>query len=156
VETTIDERCVRASYNGGLLTVRRAHGILRKAADLFARSIAAGLRPWKDSGHDVFASTGFVGKVASEYWGSGQAATAVALWSTTTRVNVYPETYNVPLHSVTENPRLVERLQTSPVVHVHYHWLFMDPYAPRALDLLRHLRIEEDRVEWLAQRTPIL
>lgn len=155
IQTTIDGRRVRASYNGGLAVVRRDKGILRRSAELFSRSIAAGLRPWKGSNHDVYASTGFVGKAASEYWGSSQATAALAIWSTTTRVVLYPETHNVPLHSVMENPGLVARLQMASLVHVHYHWMFTAGHDARALATLESLGVERDRLDWLAGRLPL-
>ena len=106
IRTTDRGHRVRASYNGGLVVVRRERGILTVWANLFARSVAAGLKPWRGGNQNIYASTGFVGQEASEYWGSNQAAAALAIWSTTTRVFHYPETYNVPLHFLMEHPEL--------------------------------------------------
>lgn len=146
---------VRASYNGGLIVVRREKGILRAWADLFSRSVAAGLKPWRDSNLDVHASTGFVGKEASEFWGSNQAAIAFAIWSTTRRVLHYPETYNLPLHLLMQHPEIMSRPLPSPLVHVHYHWLFTkDRYQP-ALAALREFGAEQDRLDWLSRRLPL-
>jgi hypothetical protein len=155
VETT--DRChrVRASYNGGLVVVRRKSGILGAWADLFARSVAAGLKPLHGSGENVHASTGYVGVEASEYWGSNQAAAALAIWSTTRRVRHYPDSYNVPLHLLLDRPHLAARPRTLPLVHVHYHWLFTAPYYQRALTLLRNLGAEPDRLDWLTARLPL-
>ena len=78
--------CARR-YNGGYAVVRRESGVLDSTADLFTRSVEANLRPRK--GHEgirEFASTGFVSSAAAEYWGSNQAAFAVAAWSATRRV----------------------------------------------------------------------
>jgi hypothetical protein len=156
VRTTDRLHRVRASYNGGLIVVRRERGILQTWANLFARSVAAGLRPWKGSHMNVFASTGFVGEEASEYWGSNQAAAALAIWSTTRRVCHYPDTYNVPLHLLMETPALVSAPRPSPLVHVHYHWVFTEPYCQRALATLRDLGVERDRLEWLTARLPLV
>ena len=128
------EHRVRASYNGGLIVVRRERGILAAWADLFSRSVAAGLKPWRGSSLNVHASTGLVGLEASEYWGSNQAAAALAIWSTTTRVVHYPDSYNVPLHLLM-SPELANRPRTAPPVHVHYHWLFAEPTTSRARTL---------------------
>ena len=146
---------IRASYNGGLIVVRTASGILGAWADLFSRSVAAGLKPRRGSNINVFASTGFVGHEASEYWGSNQAALALAIWSTTTRVCQYPDAYNVPLHQVIKHPELTPRLRASPLVHVHYHWLFTEPYYERALAALRNLGAGPDRLDWLTARLPL-
>lgn len=107
VSTTDGAHWVRASYNGGLVAVRRSLGLLGEWADLFARSIAAGLKPWQGRGLDVFASTGHVGAAASEYWGSNQAALALSIWRATTRVHILPSTCNVPLHLLAGRPALV-------------------------------------------------
>ena len=90
VATTDGLHRVRASYNGGLVAARRSAGLLVRWADLFARSVAAGLRPWRGRGENVHASTGYVGLAASEYWGSNQAALAVAAWSAGLRVHEIP------------------------------------------------------------------
>jgi hypothetical protein len=156
VHTTQSGHRVRASYNGGLVVVRRAPGILGTWADLFSRSAAAGLRPWRGRGLNVFASTGFVGREASEYWGSNQAAAALAIWSATSRVSVYPDTYNVPLHLLMDNRSRGASGPRSPIVHVHYHWLFADPYYRPALDALRELGVGRDRLDWLTERLPLL
>lgn len=155
IRTTVCDHRVRASYNGGLIVVRRERGILGAWADLFSRSVAAGLKPWQRSNLDVRASTGFVGQEASEYWGSNQAALALAIWSTTERVFQYPDTYNVPLHLLMDHPELTTRLRTSPLIHVHYHWLFTDPYYEPALATLRDLGAGRDRLDWLIARLPL-
>ena len=154
VQTTDGAHRVRASYNGGLVVARRACGILTLWADLFARSISAGLRPCRESGLNVFASTGYVGREASEYWGSNQAALALALWSGGNRVRHYPDTYNVPLHMVINLPSLRTK-RPSPLVHVHYHWVFTEPHCGAALAALRDLGVAADRLEWLIERLPI-
>ena len=155
IRTTVCNSRIRASYNGGLIAVRREKGILSAWGELFSRSVAAGLKPWR--GHDVNirASTGLVGREASEYWGSNQAAAALAIWSRTTRVVHYPETYNVPLTLVIDDPERRARARTSPLVHVHYHWLFTDPHHEAALAALRDMGVAPDRLEWLTERLPL-
>jgi hypothetical protein len=155
VRTTDGRHRIRASYNGGLVVVRRETGILSAWADLFSRSVAAGLKPWKGRNADVFASTGWVGAASSEYWGSNQAAAALAIWNTTTRVCHYPDSYNVPLHLLLEYPELISASGTSPLVHVHYHWLFTDRYYRHALAVLRALSAGQDRLDWLSARLPL-
>jgi hypothetical protein len=155
IRTTDGCHRVRASYNGGLIVVRREKGILRAWADLFSRSIVAGLKPWRGRNLNIFASTGWVGLESSEYWGSNQAAAALAIWNATTRVCHYPDSYNVPLHLLMAHPELTTGPRTSPLVHVHYHWLFTDLYYQRALTILRDLSAGQDRVDWLGSRLPL-
>ncbi len=69
VATTVTGERVRASYNGGLIAVRRARGILQTWAELFTASVKAGLTPWAGRVPNVYASTGFVGPAASEVLG---------------------------------------------------------------------------------------
>ena len=114
IRTTVCNRRIRASYNGGLIAVRRERGILSAWSDLFSRSVAAGLKPFRGRDLNVRASTGLVGREASEYWGSNQAAAALAIWSRTKRVVHFPDTYNLPLHLVIEHPELRTRARTSP------------------------------------------
>jgi hypothetical protein len=155
IRTTVCNRRIRASYNGGLIAVRRERGILSAWSDLFSRSVAAGLKPWRGRDLNVRASTGLVGREASEYWGSNQAAAALAIWSRTKRVVHFPDTYNLPLHLVIEHPELRTRARTSPLVHVHYHWLFTDPHHEAALGALRDMGMAPDRLEWLTARLPL-
>ena len=155
VRTTIDMRRIRASYNAGLVLVRRDKGILRKCADLFAASVSAGLRPLRGAGLDIHASTGHVGVGGSEYWGSSQAAAALAIWSLTQRVHHYPDHYNVPLHLLAARPEIEPRWLAAPPLHVHYHWMFSSPDEGRALTTLRTLRVSPEQIEWLRARLPL-
>jgi hypothetical protein len=154
VQTTDGRYRVRASYNCGLVVVRRELGILRAWADLFTRSVDAGLKPWHGRGYNVFASTGFVGETASEYWGSNQAAAALVIWSRTKRVIHYPRTYNLPLHLMAGRPDLVEA-EPAPPIHVHYHWLFGEAHYESALTTLRHLNVRQEHLDWLSARLPL-
>jgi hypothetical protein len=155
LSTTDGAHRVRASYNGGLVIARRSAGVLGRWADLFSRSVAAGLRPWQGRRQNVHASTGYVGEAASEYWGSNQAALAVAAAAAGARVAIAPDTYNVPLHLLADRPDLLREREPRPPVHVHYHWMFTAPYYRVALDTLRALAVPADRLEWLRARVPI-
>ncbi len=155
VSTTDREQRVRASYNGGLIVVRRKLGILRAWAELFARSVQAGLKPLAGSNLDVHASTGYVGVRASEYWGSNQAALALAIWTATNRVHYYPESYNIPLHLLQSRPDLLAVRERSSPVHVHYHWLFTEQYHEAGMTTLRALGADPRQLEWLGTRLPI-
>jgi hypothetical protein len=155
IQTSVCGTRIRTSYNGGLVVVRREAGILRAWADLFARSIHAGLKPWRGSGLNVHASTGLVGESASEYWGSNQAALALAMWTVTSRVHTYPASYNIPLHLLVDQPGVSTWPGGAPPVHVHYHWLFAGERWRASLTALRDLNLAEDRLDWLAGRLPL-
>jgi hypothetical protein len=155
IHTTVCNQRIRASYNGGLVAVRRHAGILAAWAELFASSVAAGLKPWRGQGLNVHASTGLVGLDASEYWGSNQAAAALAIWSTTRRVHHYSDAYNLPLHQAMEHPAFAARPRTLPLVHVHYHWLFTERYYGPAIALLRDLGVAPTHLDWLQARLPL-
>jgi hypothetical protein len=141
LETTCDRRRVRASYNGGYAVVRRETGVLDSTADLFTRPVEANLRPRK--GHDgrIFASMGFVSSASTEYWGSNQAAFAVAAWSATRRVRQLDARYNVPLHVLaTESGWTAEWRRISPI-HVHCHWMLYGEHRTRAIETLARLAV---------------
>jgi hypothetical protein len=157
LQTTIDGERIRASYNGGFIIARRERKLLNRWADLFANSIEAGLRPYR--GHDVgiIASTGYVGKKASEYWGSNQAALAVVAWADVAdRVLHYPPRYNVPLHLLAEQGAIDPAWQEVPPVHVHYHWMFEPEKHEMALELLDQMNVPREKLAWLARRMPLL
>lgn len=154
VTPTVDDRRVRASYNGGLVAVRRETGILQTTAALFGRSVRAGLSPHAVGESSVFASTGPVGEVASAYWGSSQAALAVAIWRTTDRVRVLEPTYNVPLHCFDD---WLERHPTVPLealVHLHYHWLCTPGHEASNPLLDGRLPLAPELARWLRARVP--
>jgi hypothetical protein len=155
IRTTVCGRRVRASYNGGLIVVRRKLGILSVWEELFSRSLVADLKPWRGHGMNIHASTGPVGPAASEYWGSNQAAAALAIWSKTNRVMHYPGTYNVPLHLIDQFTERARGSHTSLLIHVHYHWMFTAPHFASALGALRDLAVPPDRLDWLTERLPL-
>lgn len=154
IRSTIGHELIRASYNAGLTVVRRDRGILRRCAEIFAASVETGIRPYRGAGIDVYASTGHVGEAGSEYWGSSQTALALAIWSLTDRVVHYPDHYNVPLHLLAADSDIDPRWLMRPPTHLHYHWMFDARHHEVAMDLLARLALGEERLKWLAQRTP--
>jgi hypothetical protein len=151
-ETTMDRCRVRAAYNGGYLVVRRESGILELAADVFTRSVSKGLRPRKGVESQVFASTGWVGRAASEYWGSNQVATSVAIWCMTQRVKELGRRYNVALHILAQQEALADEWIGVNPLHVHYHWMLNAESCPRTLELLTALGSSAEQIAWLAKR----
>jgi glycosyltransferase involved in cell wall biosynthesis len=154
VRSTIGNEHIRVSYNAGLTVVRRQKGILARCAELFAESVRAGMRPYRGTGMNIFASTGHVGEAGSEYWGSSQTALTLAIWACTDRVLHYPDQYNVPLHLVAAEGDIDPRWLAHPPVHLHYHWMFGRKHHDVAMELLLKLGLSADRMEWLRGRTP--
>jgi hypothetical protein len=153
IECTISGHRVRASYNGGLVIARRRKGLLARWADLFGRSVERGLRPSPPD--PIRASTGMVAPATAQYWGSNQAALALTIWNGDTRVAILPDTCNVPLHALAEQPVIPARWRARPPVHVHYHWMFEPAHADAALALLDALGVAASQVGWLRARLPL-
>lgn len=156
VETVLDHRRVRASYNGGYSVVRRSSGILQRAAEIFTRSVRADLRPYSEhAGHRVFASTGDVPSRAAEYWGSNQAAFSLAAWSTTRRVRLLDRRFNVPLHGLADPALWSDDWLDLRPLHIHYHWMLRAGQREQALRTMTRLGVPADRLEWIRSKAPI-
>jgi len=155
LRATIDGQRIRASYNAGLIVSRREKGILQRAADLFSRSLEAGMCPYRGSGIDIFASTGPVGQAGSEFWGSSQAVLAIAIWATTGRVVHYPASYNLPLHLVASMGEIAPEWTAEPPVHVHYHYMLSPQRVEIGMEIMAGLGVPPDRLAWLAKRVPL-
>jgi len=155
VRSTIGNERIRACYNGGLAVVRRNKGILTRCKDMFVASLAAGMKPYRGTGMNVYASTGAVGETGSEYWGSDQTALALAIWAATDRVVHYPDHYNVPLHLVAADGDIDPRWLARPPAHLHYHYMFAARYHEVAMEILAKMRLAADRRDWLLERTPL-
>lgn len=154
IHSTIEGERIRASYNAGLIVCRREKGIFTRGAELFSRSLEAGIRPYRGSGIDIYASTGPVGQAGSEFWGSSQAVLAIAIWAATERVVHFPGSYNLPLHMVAGKGSIDRQWTERPPVHVHYHYMFSPKRHEVAMAILEELGVPADRLAWLARRTP--
>jgi hypothetical protein len=152
ITTTIDRAPIRASYNGGFAVIRRDLGILRKTKEIFFASFQKGLRPRAGTQDEVFASTGFVGREASEWWGSSQAALSVAIWSSTSDVHVYDERYNIPLHNLVEPGRSWPMGWGFKPVLLHYHYLAEPQYQTHFRRVLSRTGCSSDVVKWIENR----
>ncbi len=155
IRSTIEGERIRASYNAGLIVARRDKAIFTRGAELFSRSLQAGIRPYRDSGIDIYASTGSVGRAGSEYWGSSQAVLAIAIWATTDRVVHFPASYNIPLHMVAAKGEIDPVWRAVPPVHVHYHYMFAPNRYEVAMEIMAKLGVPPDRLAWLAAHIPL-
>lgn len=152
LRTTIDHSLIRASYNGGFTVVRRDLGILERTREVFFASRAAHLRPWAGAELNILASTGFVGRAASEWWGSSQAALAVAIWSRTSDVRLYDDRYNVPLHLLVEPGRSWPTEGASAPILLHYHYLAEPRFQAQFLDALPRIGCPPEATRWIEAR----
>ena len=155
VRSYVDEVRVKASYNGGLVVVRRERGILRRWWEFFLASVRAGLRPRAEA-VAFRSSTGAVAAPASRMWGSNQAALSLAIWSTrraARQVLTLEPTYNYPLHA---HDALGSRgaRDFNQLVHVHYHWLFEPDAIATARITAPSSTLAADKLAWLRARTP--
>ncbi len=150
--TTIDGVSIRASYNGGLSVVRRDLGILERTREVFFASRAIQLRPWAGAALDILASTGFVGRAASEWWGSSQAALSVAIWSKTSDVVLYDERYNIPLHLLVDPGRSWPLKEGSAPILLHYHYLAEERYREQFRQVLKRIGCSSEIRAWIEER----
>jgi|CXWL01.1.fsa_nt_gi hypothetical protein len=149
VETTVDRQIVRASYNGGYAAIRRRSGIAEHAANLFTRSLEAGLLPTAGNAARVVSSTGRVSSLASRYWGSNQAALSIAAWSTTRRVRLLDRRTNVPLHCLADAANWHDDWRDLRPLHVHYHWMLEPPHRPLTRELLPQIGVGPAQLAWI-------
>ena len=150
VQTTVDRVQVRANYNGGLLAARRSAGLFQQTKQTFLAMMRAGLQPFAVLDHQVRSGTGMVSREGSTYWGTTQAAFAVAAAALGARGRMLPATYNVPLH-------LFDQLEplSAPPIHVHYHWLGTATAAEGNPLLDGRLKLAPEVSRWLQSRLPL-
>jgi hypothetical protein len=151
ITTTIDRVPIRASYNGGFTVVRRDLGVLRRTREIFFASLAEDLRPLAGRELNVFASTGSVGREASEWWGSSQAALSVAIWSSTSDVHTYDERYNIPLNNLTGGRSWPLHQGFAPIL-LHYHHLAEPEYQAQLRDVLARIGCSAEVQAWIEAR----
>jgi hypothetical protein len=155
LETTIDRVRVRACYNDGLIIARRSAGILGRWAACFSRLVGDQMKPFAGRGLDIHASTGLVGRAASEWWGSCQAALSMAIWGAGAAVRNLGAEYNLPLHLWRDWERAHGRLDLGRTVHVHYHYTLDARFLPDSplVDPTRGLPLSQ--LDWLRRRVPL-
>jgi hypothetical protein len=152
IATTIDNVPIRASYNGGLTIVRRDLGILQKTREIFFASLQENLRPSAGTQLEVLASTGFVGREASEWWGSSQAALSIAIWSKTSDVYTFDERYNIPLHNLVGPDRSWPMGRGFKPILLHYHYLTETQYQRTLRQVLTRIRCSSEVMTWIEER----
>jgi len=152
ISTTIDKVPIRASYNGGFTVVRRDLGILRRTREIFFASLKESLRPSPGAEFDVFASTGAVGREASEWWGSSQAALSVAIWSSTSDVHTYDERYNIPLNNLTGPAGSWPMRRGFEPILLHYHHLAETRYHEQLRLALARSGCSRNVIDWIEDR----
>jgi len=149
VTTSIDKQRVRASYNGGFCIAKRRLGIFQQTADVFFASLRERLRPLEKRGLNVITSVGPVGLVASEFWGSSQAALSAAIASRAEDVLMYDPSYNVPLHLLVAPEGSGADWPARNPVLVHYHWL-AEAHRAALMQVLEELEVSGTVRSWLA------
>jgi hypothetical protein len=155
VETTVDRLRVKASYNGGMVIVRRSLGLFREAARMFAILRGHDLAPRARGVIEVVASTGSVGPEASRWWGGAQAVLSLAATRLGAQVAVAPPGYNVPVHLAEAAARSGRPLSLTDAVLVHYHWMLdRGRLDPRGI-IPGGRELPADFVAWLARRVPL-
>jgi hypothetical protein len=150
VESSVDGKRVKASYNGGLVVARTGSGVLQRWSEIFFNSIQKGILPYS-SGAPFQAGAGWVSSEVAKLWGTNQAALSLAIWGATNRVRILSPTYNFPLHYY--NHFCVEVLEQimNGLVHVHYHWLFGEEFRESNPLLSPDSPLGADQREWLAE-----
>ena len=147
-QSFVDQRRIRASYNGGLVIARGNLGVLERWGDFFFASIRKKLTPYKKP-WPIRSGVSWVDPKASKLWGSNQAALSLAIWSSTRRVVELPPTYNYPLHLHNQiAPAIVDKVFPN-LVHVHYHWLLEEDTNPL---FQQSGPLSSEQQEWLRSR----
>lgn len=148
VETTMSKQEVRASYNGGLLVVRRPFGVYQLAARLFWKIIDADIRPFRGRNAAFASGTGLVTGTASEFWGTTQVAFSLAMAKLERTVSILSPDHNIPLHFDVAAPSCPR--------HLHYHSVLSLPETARsqlASQVIQACSVDFQR--WLSDQLPI-
>ena len=148
VETTVSKQQVRASYNGGLLVVRRSFQIYQLTAHLFSKIVIADLRPFRGRASEIASGTGLVTGTASEFWGTTQVAFSLAMAKLGRTVRILSPDHNIPLHLDVTSPSCPR--------HLHYHNMFSSSETARIQSALRVTQLcSLDFQRWLSDQLPI-
>jgi hypothetical protein len=155
LETTVDQVRVKASYNGGMIAVRRERGLFQEAERMFRVLRANDLAPRAGGAEEVFASTGFVGSEATRWWGSAQAVLSLAVTHNKAAVSIAPPSYNIPVHAADSWERYGADFSLNNAVLVHYHWMLGRQYVKKDIVLKGGADLPRPVLEWLKSKTPL-
>lgn len=156
VETSIEHIRVKASYNGGMIAVRRAVGLFQTTQTLFQTIRANNLAPYQFGHKKIFSAIGLAGAEASRWWGSSQAAFSLAVTQQKARGIIASPTYNVPIHLAGYARYVGKQVTLKDAVLVHYHWL-LEQESIRENPLLDEDwgALRPDVLSWLKSKTPL-
>jgi hypothetical protein len=155
VETTADHISIKASYNAGMIAVRREAGLFRRTQEIFDLIQKNNLPPYQAGEGDIFSSTGFVGIQASQWWGSSQAVFSLAATEQKAIRLIAPVTYNVPAHLIEYARWLGSEVTLKDAVLVHYHWLLHEDTLDDSPIFHDTSGLSPLMVEWLKSKTPL-
>ncbi|HEX9332365.1 MAG TPA: hypothetical protein VF896_10775 [Anaerolineales bacterium] len=155
IETTVDRVHVKASYNGGMIAVRRQLGLFQKAEHIHQILKSKDLSPRTASDIEVFASTGFVGSEASRWWGSSQAVLSLAATQLEAIITIAPPNYNVPAHLIEYGEQNNSKITIQDAIIVHYHWLLYKEYLKDGGVFYGGDTLPKQVLDWLKARIPL-
>ena len=155
VTTTLDRVSVKASYNGGLMVTDPKLKIFRRAHVMYDQLRAHGTAPRPATCQQVYASTGYVSNVASQWFGTAQVVLSLAIAQAHARVMLAPEVYNVPVHLKQNAGPPGTEVPLSSAVLIHYHWMLYEKHLDPDEIIRRGAPLRPAVREWLRQRVPI-
>lgn len=149
--TTVDRQEVRASYNAGLVAVRRRSALFSKAEQMFVRIVQSEHHSYVEPADPVRTGSGYISPEGFAYWGTSQATISLACTAARASVGILPTSHNVPLHYFNE----CAAQHRAPPVHVHYHWLGIASECARNPLLDGRIALPPRTLDWLRQRLPL-
>ncbi len=155
VETTEHQILVKASYNGGMLAVRRALGLFEKTQEIFHLMRQSHISPSQSAADEIFASTGFVGMEATRWWGSAQVAFAIAAVKQKAIRCIAPPTYNLPAHMLESVVWQDSAYTLNDVVLIHYHWLLYPDHLVNNPFIKAGFPLPDAVADWLKSWVPL-
>jgi hypothetical protein len=157
LETTVDCTLVKASYNGGMIAVRRQLGLFEEAESMFRILRKNDLSPYKIGDIQVFAAHGFVDAEGSRWWGSSQVILSLAATKLGAAITIAPKTYNVPIHlaEFADSKMLKGRITLNDAILIHYHWLLDKEYIKKDTFFYGSSALPEPVFEWLKRKTAL-
>jgi hypothetical protein len=141
LQTTVDKRRVRASYNAGLLF--GPSKLYPLVAEFLVKILRDEIRPYPSLQGGIRSGAGQVSPEGSQFWGTSQAAISLALTAMNMSMRILGQDHNVPVHMLDEFSEPLLR-----VTHLHYHWMFAADSVDRVLQHL-NIFVTADQRNWL-------